>query len=341
MMESHGPVAIVDTPNRPGIASRAAAGMLAPYAEFHEESPLFHLCRASLLEYSDFLAHFAPNVRIDETGVLIPEDEAGRSAGMVALARKYARAEQLDAAALAREEPALSPAAMAAAWRISGAVIDPRRLYTALRETFLERGGQLLQGSPERIDMRGGAVAAVHAGGVYTPDLLVLSTGAWSRGIGDLLGLSPPIVPVKGQVGRVAVPDGALRHVIHSTEIYLAPRAGAGILFGATMEYAGFDDTVQDKTIAELKDRAGRFMPRLAGEPVAESWSGFRPCFPDLAPAIGWSSVLSNLLIATGHFRNGILLTPATGRMIAAAVAEGRDDSLARDNPFAPGRLGL
>lgn len=318
-------IVVVDAPTRPGVASRAAAGMLVPFAEFDEESPLFHLCRESLGYYPDFLRRFGLDLgpdapTMDEAGTLIPAtgEDRPRAESIAAMATRYARAEWLEGEALYRIEPALRFGRVDSAVWIPGALIDARRLHEVLHNAAIKAGivfhHQALLATTEH-DRQ---IRRLQLEGVdLEPEFVLLATGAWSERLGRLTGLSAPIVPIKGQLARFSAPEGHLRHVIHTHDVYLAQRRGAGVLFGATVEDVGFREGIEGERIAGLRDRALAIAPDLARYSVAESWFGFRPRFPDGNPVIGWSSQLGNVLLATGHYRNGILLTPITGRLIA------------------------
>lgn len=318
-------VAIVDAPTRPGIASRAAAGMLAPFAEFDEESPLFHLCRESLGYYPDFLTRFGLDrgsdaIALDESGMLIPASgaERGRAERIAALAGRYARAEWLEGEELFAREPALRYGRVEAACWIPGALVDARRLHQGLHVAAVRAGARFFGEPMVGMKIRNGQVESVQLGEEHLPaGRILLASGAWSERLGAMTGLAAPIVPIKGQLARFAAPENYLRHVVHTHDVYLAQRPGAGVLFGATMEDVGFREGIEGERIAGLRDRALAIAPGLARYAVAESWFGFRPRFPDGNPVIGWSTRLQNVMMATGHYRNGILLTPLTGRLVA------------------------
>ena len=317
-------IAVMDSGNLPGVASRAAAGMLVPFAEFEEDSPLFRLCVESLEYYPEFLRRFRIDAPLDVAGTLTPILPGGcdRVARVEALASTLAECRRLGRDELMTEEPTLVGGASSGALWIPGALIDPRRLHGELLSRAREAAIEFIEGAPTSSEIVGGRIASIVSSknNRLSPGQVVLATGAWSEEAGAVFGLRAPIVPIKGQVARFDCPDGLLRHVIHTHGVYLAPRPGSGIVFGATMEVAGFDSEVSKATMANLREAALDLAPGLAKYPVAESWIGFRPKFPDGLPAIGRSSQVANLIIATGHFRNGILLTPATGKIVADAI---------------------
>lgn len=298
-------IVIADASTRPGIASRAAAGMLAPHAEFHEDGPLFRMCLASLAEYPAFLEHYAPEVRIHDAGVLVPCHEYAPL--IPDLARRISDA-------IARENPILHGGVLTEAMLVPGGIVDPRALHDALRATAVGMGISFVEGQPVTVE---GNTITLDSGATIRARKVLLATGAWSRDLGTLFGVSLEMEPVKGQVVRVAAPDGLLTQVVHTSDVYLAPRPGQGIIIGATMELAGFDERVDRDVVEGLLSAAERFAPTLRKYSVAEAWSGFRPRLKGGMPFIGKVPGREHILVATGHFRNGILLTPITGRLLA------------------------
>jgi glycine oxidase len=129
-----------------------------------------------------------------------------------------------------------------------------------------------------------------------------------------------PVRPVKGQMLLTKLPPGALPHMILHKDQYLVPRVDGHLLIGSTMEEAGFDTGVTAEAVSLLRKRAAEMLPALADAPILGSWAGLRPATPDRMPYLGPVPGFDGLLVATGHFRNGILLGPLTGRLIAEAI---------------------
>jgi glycine oxidase len=341
-------VILVDAPTRPGIASQAAAGMLAPFAEFHRPSPLFDLCRQAYAYYPEFLAHYLRGIdqqpELDLSGTLVPSNGrfAERAREIVESASAFCEVKELSGDTLYQEEPLLRGGLVESAFLIDGGVINPIRLHRAMKEAAARAGIELLESevaAVDRDDESGEARSLqLRTGEQINFGTLIVASGAWSASLGKLLGLDIDIIPVKGQLGRFALPADRLRHVIHCHHIYLAPRPARGILFGATMEEVGFRPGVDSPTVDFLSRRAEEMIPTFRDMTVVESWYGFRPRFPDGDPAIGWSSRIRNLLVATGHFRNGILLAPITGRIIAEEFVRGPRRTEAFHDPA---RLGI
>ena len=200
--------------------------------------------------------------------------------------------------------------------------VDPRALTAAAFRTAKNRGVDFSSGDP---------VAAVnfsddHATGVTTTKTLFLAekvvncAGAWS---GQIAPQAFPTRPVKGQMLCLAMPSRTLlRHVIRSPKAYLIPRSDGRLLVGATVEEAGFDKRTVAVTIQKLHRSAVELVPKLADAKILEDWAGLRPGTPDGLPILG-ATATPGYYVATGHFRDGILLAPITGEVMSAVI-EGR-----------------
>jgi glycine oxidase len=191
----------------------------------------------------------------------------------------------------------------------------------------------------------GDAVTAVNLSdnrvtGITTTKTAFLATkvvncaGAWSGQLGPL---PIPTRPVKGQMVCVAMhPRDLVKHVIRSPEVYLIPRSDGRLLAGATVEEAGFDKRVEPSTIKRLHNAALALVPRLAESRILEDWAGLRPGTPDALPILG-ATVIPGYYVATGHFRDGILLAPITAHVMAHVIT-GEKPEFDLD-AFSPGRF--
>lgn len=335
-------IAILDRPTKAGIASTAAAGMLAPFSEFAEDHALAALARESFAEYPEFLARFAPEVPLCGEGTLRIDGHDGDpsfDARVESLARLGIEARVLTGAALHEAEPSLSPSVPRALF-LPERLIDPRALHVALTNSARARGVEFIDAELTALLRSHNAVdgATLAANSELKFARLLIATGAWSTALGAQLDLALDVTPIKGQIVQLAAPRPVtLRHIIHAPDIYVAQRSATAMLCGATMEDAGFDARVDADTSADLVARAAALVPDLAGTRIAASWIGFRPRTSDKFPILGRSSRYENLWLATGHFRNGILLTPATGRVLARAIALDRDCA----DEFLPARFKL
>jgi len=336
-------VVLLDRPLNAGIASLAAAGMLAPHCEFGEPGPLFTLCRAALVEAIDLAAILHAETGIDpglrRMGALMPafsEEEAAH------LERRHAFLRQMDSPverwtarqALERVE-GMAATLREALWLPGEATLNSRLYHAALQHACLLRGLDRRDAEITAVERSPGGGAAevriLEAGStrpsVLRPHCTVVAAGAWSEALGHLFDLHLPVTPMKGQVVRLDLRSLENAPIIHTHQVYLAPRTGFGVVAGATMEDAGFDTAVDDATVAAIRADAARLYPAAAAAPLLESWAGLRPRPVDGLPIMGWAgngrTGDASLLLATGHFRNGILLSAITGRLMAHLALEG------------------
>ena len=213
--------------------------------------------------------------------------------------------------------------------------VDPRRLVQAALAAAKRMGIAVHhEARVERVDIAATRDLEVRtSAGPYSTATFVNCAGAWS---GEIAGVSVPSRPVKGQMLTV-IPQGCeLRHVVRSREVYLLPRKGGRILIGATVEEAGFDKTVQPEAIQKLHQAASNLVPWIGEAKMIEAWAGLRPGSPDGLPMIG-AGPLPGTYVATGHFRNGILLAPITAALMSDLI-QGRN-SQTDLRPFSPSRF--
>jgi glycine oxidase len=327
-------------------ASWAAAGILGAGCEHASDSPLFRLGLDAFRLWPETLSALRAETGIDagfhgEGTVLVALEEADL-ADLDARARFLAAAgfpaERWDPAALAREEPAVTRDALGGL-SIREGRLDNRALWRAYDASCRARGVAVRTGEP----VLGLASQGERVVGVRTPagearaDAVVLASGAWSEALGRAAGVALPTVPVKGHIARVEAPAGLLSRIVKRGPRYAVPREGAGLLLGTTAETVGFDRSVDPGAIAGILEACARLVPALSGARAVETWAGLRPRLEDGAPAIGAVRSRPGLFVATGHFRNGILLAEVTGRMVADAVL-GRTDP--RAAAFSPERFG-
>lgn len=328
-------VALVGGPQR-GQASRAAAGMLAPGVE-RAAGPAHDFALAARDRYPSFVAMLAERtgiaVSLERRGVLQLALDRARAAELSVDLPRGAR--WLDAADLARLEPALAHAHGAILHEDDGSV-DNRALVGAL-ERLLERHPLVrrIAQPADGVEWDGThPVVRIVGGEIVHGDRVVLAAGAWA----PLLGGLPrplPIEPVRGQM--LALAAAPLRHVVYGPGGYAVPR-GERTVVGSTMERVAFDDEPTPEGLARVRAAGEAICPALTGVPVVERWAGLRPVTPDLLPIIGADPERPALVYACGHSRNGILLGPLTGDCVAALVTGA---PLPADlGPFDPARFG-
>jgi glycine oxidase len=329
-------------------ASWAAAGMLAAGLEAEPgEQALYALNRASQLLWPDFAAALeqasgmAVGLRREGTLMLaLTRDDVAR----LKFNFNFQRAlgidlEWLSAAEARRREPHLSPHLAGAIFSPGDHQVDNRLVVTALAHAFTRAGGHLREET--RVDAvetcHGRVVGLRVADRLFAADTVVLAAGAWLNEIAGLT-QAPPVRPVKGQMLAVQMdPAGPLlRYVAWAPKTYLVPRADGRLLVGATVEERGFDPQLTAGGMLALLEGAWRALPGIEELPIQEMWTGFRPGSRDDAPILGPSEV-AGLVFATGHYRNGILLTPITAKAIAHYILTGEIEETIR--PFGADRF--
>lgn len=328
-------------------AAYAAAGMLAPQAEKLDAGPMRELCLRSRERYGSWAAKLEALTGLDTgywaSGILNPMYEqpapaAAKSEGATAESKQAALAEQTPATWLGPEairdrQPDLGPEVVGGWWFPCDAQVDNRRqLVTALQEAVKQTGVIWQEGvTVTGIEREGNRVVGIATDqGQFTADHYVLAAGAWS---GRFLGL--PVFPRKGQLLSVQAPVGKgqpysaqpLKQVLFGDHIYIVPRRDGLIVIGATSEDIDFTPGNTPAGLKQLLTEAIRLYPPLKDFPIVETWWGYRPATPDELPILG-PSELENLTLATGHYRNGILLAPITAQLIADWVLQRKTDPL-------------
>ncbi|MBD0267395.1 MAG: glycine oxidase ThiO [Cyanobacteria bacterium Co-bin8] len=307
-------------------ASHAAAGMLAPHAEMLPPGPLLELCQRSLYQYPSWVqkleALTGRSVGYWPCGILAPQFTP-RPFGFPADAPAY----RLDAA-IHNYQVGLSPEVQGGWWFPEDGQIDNRALVQALRVAVQDLGIPIHEGVTVKAfqQQRRRITQVITSAGEFTADQVVLATGAWSS---DLVPV--PVFPRKGQMAALRVPQNyaqpqPLQRVLYGESIYIVPRQDGRIVLGATSEDVGFTPGNTPVGVQQLLSSAMRLYPDLAHFTLEECWWGFRPTTPDEMPLLGQGPT-ENLILATGHYRNGILLTPVTAHLVAQAV-QGKFDPL-------------
>jgi glycine oxidase len=328
-------------------ASSAAGGILSPGVEALEPGPFYALCRASLARYPAFVEEVerasgmsVSHRTLGTLEIALDDQDARLLAGR---AEKIQRAglpvEVLDGAAARALEPALSPDTRGALFFRDEGTLDPRLLARAVYVAAARAGARFTTGLVKRIAVEGGRAAGVeHAAGLIRSGAVVLAAGSWSLLV-EGHGLPPGAVrPVRGQIAVVDTRPPLLSRAVFSASGYIVPRPDGRILCGSTMEDVGYEKAVTAAGLRHVLGVGVEIAPALAGAPVVETWSNFRPASPDGEPILGEGTV-PGLHYATGHSRNGILLAPVTADAIAASVL-GRSPPVDLA-PFSPARLGV
>lgn len=313
-------VLVLDHATPGGEASSAAAGMLAP-ADPETPPALRPMAFASARIFPDFVCKL-------ETAGKMQVDF--RHFGTIALLRdEPAPAEYrgLSANELQRLEPSLQNTGQSAFF-VHEDSVDPHLLMQAALAAARNLGVEVRGDSAvQDIRPRDNGVEALTPADTFSAHCVVDCRGAWS---------GAPVRPRKGQMLYVQPRTAALQHVLRAPDVYLVPRNSGKILIGATVEDVGYDKSVDPATVHALFSAAAKYLPELASAPIIQSWAGLRPGTPDGLPILGVTEA-PGILIASGHFRNGILLAPITAKIMADLV-EGRPSPL-DIAAFAPGRF--
>ncbi len=347
-------VTLVD-PDPGSGASWTAAGMLAPLTElrFGEQS-LFALNQDSARRYPGFAAELEDLTGIDVgyrlTGTVVAAWDAADLASLRDLAAFAATlgesVDVLTGRELRRVTPLLSPGLPGGIFAPGDHQVNNRSLHAALVRAFVVAGGRLVR---ERVtavqtasDRVTGAVLA--DGSAISSAVTVLAAGAWS---GQVSGLpttaAPQVRPVKGQTLRLRLPPSetlgcVVRGSVRGSPVYLVPRADGELVVGASSEETGFDRTPRAGAIYELLRDAQSLLPIVAEARLEDLSTSLRPGSPDNAPLIGPSGT-DGLLLATGHYRNGVLLTPVTADAMAEVIVSGTLPPALQ--PFRPDRFDI
>ena len=333
-------------------ATHAAAGMLTPIAEAaYAEREIFRLGQDSLRRYPDFITELH-NVTGLPTGfrqagtlqVAYDSDDLALLAETRVLQESFGvHLEQLTARDCREAEPMLDPAVRGGLLAPDDGSVDPRLLAIALHAAAQACGARVVRQPVAEIRCAAGRVCGARLAddNVITARWIVLAAGWESAALPGLpAGVAPPIRPVKGQIIRLrmtsatraaGLPPGLLlrtvRGVVRGSTVYLVPRDSGELVIGATQEELGPDTTVTAGGVWELLRDARTLVPGITELELHDVTAGLRPGTPDNAPVLG-PSELPGLVLATGHFRAGVLLAPVTADTIAAYLRTGTPDPI-------------
>jgi len=347
-------VLIVD-PGEGDAASLVAAGMLAPVSEsLFGEDALLRLNLLAVARFPGFAAALeeitGQHVGLRREGTLALAYDPGDHAALqrlIAFRRSLGLdATDLDSRACRELEPFLAPEVRGGALLPGDWSVDNRRYTAALGQAMRTAGARLTRGRVAGVLVRDGRARGVRLADGATIDAgtVVIAAGWWSAGIGGPAGLPPAAVrPVKGQLLRLRLPAGlppVLSHTVRATvrgmDVYLVPRADGEMIVGATSEERGEDRTVTAGAVHDLLRDARSLLPVLSELILAQTCAGLRPGTPDNGPLVGPAAV-PGLVLATGHYRSGILLSAVTADAVLALLAGGQP--AAEWAPFSPQRF--
>ena len=345
-------VRVLDNRTAGGGATRASAGILAPYIEGHDPT-LRRLCVLSLALFDDFVERVRSDsgvvVEYERRGTLqvaLTQDQVNQLKRMAqALGDSNVTHELLGSGELRRREPALTTDTVAGLEIPEQGYVAPADLTRALVAAAIRQGA--IFDIATAVTVEEGKVPRLHtSAGVIESDAVIVAAGSWSSQIGPGRHESPipdprsPVVkPIRGQLLQLRLPQRAATHVIWGEDCYLVNRHDGTVLAGATVEDVGFDERATSGAVEQLLQASMRLMPCLRDAAFEEVRVGLRPMTSDELPAMGASSTMPHVFYATGHYRNGVLLAPLTARLMTDLVLDGRiGEEL---STVRPERLGL
>ncbi|OYD07706.1 glycine oxidase ThiO [Paludifilum halophilum] len=326
-------------------ASSAAAGMLGAQVETSFPGPMVDLCLASRRMFPDLQQELLQLTGLDiewnSAGMLrlaMDERESGELQQRGEWQREIGeKAEWWSQEQLIQSEPALSSEVKGALHLPGDTQVSAPRLTRAFARGLHILGGKGVEGAfVTGLRVERGRVKEVEtSAGSYRPEQVVLAAGVWTRSVARMAGVSLPVFPVKGESLSVQVSEPLFRKTLFGPGAYLVPKPDGQVIVGATERENDTSPGVTLEGLHRLSREALRMVPELSGGNWERSWAGFRPGSPDGLPYLGRVKELSNLYVASGHFRNGILLSPVTGRGMADLLA---GLEVPEFHPFSPER---
>jgi glycine oxidase len=338
---------IVERGDLAGEASGAAAGLLIPPDRAAAPGPFRDICLASLALYKPVLERVQResgiDVRCAASGILIVAQSPERVAVLQAHARWQTEhgvsADWIEGNELRELEPALSTRVLGGTFSQGELNVDPGQVTRAFAFAAKAGGADLrtntmLTGFLGRGKRVNGVSTSL--GDIADADAVVIAAGPWTQALAQRLGATVRTPPMRGQM--IAYRTDAINHAIWGEDGYLVPKSGGILYAGATVEDVGFRKRTTPRALAGLRQMATTLVPSLRRTEIASEWAGLRPGSPDDQPIIGRLPGRENVYVATGHFRNGILLAPITGKLMSQLILKGKTEMPLE--PFSPGRFG-
>jgi glycine oxidase len=338
-------VTVIDAADFGREASWAAGGILAPQVEADAADDFFRLAHASRDLYPEFAKELQSesgvDIELDTTGTLYVAF-TGEQEDELRLRYRWQQHEGLEVEWLTHDEvralePCLSEDVHSALRFPVDFQVENRRLVAALLLSTRKLGVSLVDHcAAKQVSVAAGRVCGVETSqGFIGSQRVVLAAGAWSSVLDPSRVLM--VEPIRGQMLCFRSAPRIARHVIYGARGYLIPRRDGRLLAGSTSEPAGFDKRVTEQGVESIKAMALELAPQIADLSLIDKWAGFRPRAQDDLPVLGMSAEIEGLSFATGHYRNGILLAPITGKLMAEAIVSGRLPDLIA--PFSPERF--
>lgn len=343
-------VQVIET-RQPGQgATRASAGILAPYIEGHESAGLRSLGHRSLNLFDSFISQLRADsghdVIYQRNGTFelafADVDVERLTALSAALSSGGVDNRWVPPQAFGDYEPLASTTARGALFIATHGFVGVTSVTLAAAAAAQKRGARFMTetGAIRIYPLPGGRVGVDAGREKWDADRVVLAAGSWSSQI-SVEGADPvPVKPIRGQLIQLQVEPGALRRVIWGPTGYLVPWPDGAVLVGSTVEDVGFDERHTDEGVAKLRATAAALVPSLAGAPMTDVRTGLRPRGPDDLPMLGRSAEVPGLIYATAHYRNGVMFTPLTVQLVDDLVFDRAGDPALRDlDPARHGRL--
>lgn len=322
-------------------ASQASAGMLAPYVEGRHREALLDLGVRSAALFPDFIARLTEAsglpISYQRSGTLEvaldPHETAALAEAKTWLDARHVAAEWLESRALHAFEPALSPSVVGGLFIAAHALVGVSSLIAALVQSA-KRFGAVFETPVEAAAIHPGRDSVdVRAGDrSYSADAVVIATGSWSRRVRVANVAALPVRPVRGQLLHLVWTEPSRpRRVVWGPRCYVVPLQADTVLVGATAEDAGFDEHATVRGVRDLATALTELLPAAGDARLERVRVGLRPALPDDLPAIGPLTRAPRVTVATGHYRNGVLLAPVTAEIVVRSLVDGVIDEAVRD----------
>ena len=306
----------------------AGGGILSPLYPWRYSDAISDLAQYSQRVYPSLVAALKEETGLDvewtQSGLLMPDCPDS------ALAQQWANRYAVELALIQHDEVAAIAPELSADLAQADAIWLPRvaqvrnpRFAKALRASIDKLGVSVFTKTVvSEITMQADKVTGVTTttGEKFVSDNIVLASGAWSAGLLEHLNLSLPVEPVRGQMLLYKAQPDTVRRIILNKDRYVIPRRDGRVLVGSTLEHSGFEKQTTQAARVELAAEAQRIVPALADFPIEVHWAGLRPGSPDGVPFIGAHPQVGGLYLNTGHYRNGVVLAPASAAMLASCI---------------------
>lgn len=327
LSKRHYQVLVVELGTIANKASSAAAGMLGAQNELEKDSPLFPLARNSRAMFPELADELQTLSNIDiehiQSGILRVAQTEHEMAHLQSMAtyqkEKGEVANWLDAKQVKEREPAISESVLGGLYMPDDGQVSPPLLSKAFAQSAAHLGADILEFTEVQnfICEQGSVSGVMTATDTFFAEKVIVAGGAWSKQILEKTGLSLDTYPVKGECFSVNTNHSVIQSSIFSTDAYIVPKAGGRLIIGATEKAHTFDESVHLDGLYQLMANAIDIMPALKGMKWEKAWAGIRPQTKSGFPYLGEHPTIKGLFVSTGHYRNGILLAPVTGVLMA------------------------